>query len=214
MKVLPVVTLEGEAVRLEPLAPGHAPALWAATGGGSATFGLTSVPKSLAEAEQYVAKALEMHAAGDALPFATVDKRSGEVVGSTRFFAVERWAWPEGSPLKRPSGIDALEIGYTWLAEKAQRTAINTEAKLLMLTHAFEVWRVRRVNLKTDVRNARSRGAIERLGAKLDGLLRANMPAFDGGVRDSALYSILEAEWPQVKAGLEAKRARARTTSR
>jgi RimJ/RimL family protein N-acetyltransferase len=201
----PIVVLEGEAVRLEPLALSHVDALWAATQGTRATYGFTSVPKSPEDTVAYVKKALAMQEAGDALPFATVDRRSGQVVGSTRFFATERWDWPEGSPLRRPSGVDAVEIGYTWLAEAAQRTRINTEAKLLMLRHAFEVWGVRRVNLKTDKRNERSRNAIERIGGKLDGVLRAAMPAFDGGIRDSAVYSILEAEWPGVKAALEAK---------
>lgn len=199
------VVLEGEAVRLEPLTLSHVDALWSATRGGRSTYAFTSVPGSPEETVAYVKKALGMHASGDALPFATVDRGSGQVVGSTRFFAAERWDWPEGSPLRRPFGLDAIEIGYTWLAEAAQRTRINTEAKLLMLRHAFETWGVRRVNLKTDKRNLRSRNAIERIGGKLDGILRANMPAFDGGVRDTALYSILEAEWPQVKAALEAR---------
>jgi RimJ/RimL family protein N-acetyltransferase len=95
-----------------------------------------------------------------------------------------------------------VEIGSTWLTEEAQRTAVNTHAKLLMLTHAFEGWEVRRVMLKTDARNMRSRTAIERLGARFDGVLRAHMPAFDGAVRDTAFYSILAAEWPDVRTGL------------
>ena len=122
---------------------------------------------------------------------------------------IERWKWTDaGNPLqrRRPEFADALEIGSTWLAKPAQRTAVNTHAKLLMLTHAFEVWEVRRVMLKTDARNVRSRNAIERLGAKFDGVLRAHMPAFDGGVRDTAFYSIVATEWPTVKAAL-AKRA-------
>ena len=100
-----------------------------------------------------------------------------------------------------------MEIGWTWLAADAQRTAINTEAKLLMLGHAFEAWRVRRVNLRTDSRNLRSRAAIERLGAKLDGILRAHMPASDGGVRDTATYSLLATEWPQAKERLAGRLA-------
>ena len=97
---------------------------------------------------------------------------------------------------------DAVEIGSTWLAPSAQRTAINTHAKLLMLTHAFEAWAVLRVTLKTDARNLRSRAAIERIGARFDGVLRAHMPAFDGGVRDTAFYSIVAVEWPELRRAL------------
>jgi RimJ/RimL family protein N-acetyltransferase len=98
-----------------------------------------------------------------------------------------------------------VEIGGTWLAPSAQRTAINTEAKLLMLTHAFETWRVHRVSLKTDARNARSRAAILRLGARFDGVVRATRVAADHAIRDDAMYSILDAEWPAVKAALAAR---------
>jgi RimJ/RimL family protein N-acetyltransferase len=117
---------------------------------------------------------------------------------------IERWRWPSPRPEPAPLGPDAVEIGATWLAHSAQRTAINTEAKLLMLRHAFEIWRVYRVTLLTDARNLRSRAAIERLGARCDGILRGHMPAFDGsGVRDSACYSILASEWRSVRARLE-----------
>jgi RimJ/RimL family protein N-acetyltransferase len=98
-----------------------------------------------------------------------------------------------------------VEIGWTWLAADAQRTALNSEAKYLMLAHAFERWRVHRVSLQTDARNARSRAAIERIGARLDGVLRAQRPAADGTVRDSAYYTILDSEWPAVRARLEAR---------
>jgi N-acetyltransferase len=127
------------------------------------------------------------------------------VVGSTRFMNIEHFAWKVPSDLQRnEDAIDAVEIGATWLGAEARRTAINTHAKLLMLTHAFETWQVRRVTLKTDSRNARSRNAIERLGARLDGILRAHMPAFDGAVRDTAFYSILCDEWPAVGERLRA----------
>jgi RimJ/RimL family protein N-acetyltransferase len=123
-----------------------------------------------------------------------------------RFMNIETWTWPGERARQVPAvPFEAAEIGSTWLAASAQRTAVNTEAKLLMLTHAFDVWRLRRVNLKTDARNARSRTAIERLGARLDGVLRAHMPAFGGGVRDTALYTILASEWPSVRAALVAK---------
>ena len=98
-----------------------------------------------------------------------------------------------------------VEIGWTWLAAAAQRTPINTEAKLLMLTHAFETWRVHAVKLNTDARNARSRAAIERIGARFDGVLRAHRPASDGGIRDTAAFSLLEAEWPAAKRHLLAR---------
>ena len=139
----------------------------------------------------------------------TVDAATSRVVGATRFLNVEFWAWPPGSPLQRGEDVpDVVEIGATWLAPDAQRTAINTEAKLLMLTHAFEVWRVHRVSLVTDSRNMRSRNAILRLGARFDGVLRGARVAFDGVIRHTAAYSILESEWPEVKAGLEAKLSR------
>jgi RimJ/RimL family protein N-acetyltransferase len=151
----------------------------------------------------YIDVGLADHARGVSVPFVTCDSRTGRVVGSTRFMNIERWVWPVPSALQRPPDeIDAVEIGATWLAPDAQRTAINTHAKLLMLTHAFETWQVRRVTLKTDARNVRSRRAIERLGARLDGVLRAHLPAFDGAVRDTAFYSILHEEWPALGARL------------
>jgi RimJ/RimL family protein N-acetyltransferase len=154
----------------------------------------------------YVEEALRMHADGRALPFATVDRKAERVVGSTRFGNVEFWPWPRGNPHQRGEHVpDVAEIGWTWLAADAQRSGVNTEAKLLMLTHAFETWRVHRVSLMTDARNMRSRDAILRLGAKLDGVLRAQRMAVDGEIRDTAAFSILEAEWPAVKAGLEAR---------
>jgi RimJ/RimL family protein N-acetyltransferase len=206
MPALPPVTLSGRFVRLEPLSPAHAGALWAAAAGPRETFTLATVPDSLAAMHAAVAAALAVQETGAALPFATVDTRAEKVVGATRFMNVERWPWPAGHPEQRPQEQpDAVEIGFTWLTPGAQRTAINSEAKLLMLTHAFETWRCHRVTLKTDARNGRSRAAIERLGAKLDGVLRAHMPAADGAIRDTALYSIIRAEWPACKARLAAR---------
>ena len=127
-------------------------------------------------------------------------------MGSTRFGNIEFWAWPPGNPRQRGTHLpDVVEIGWTWLSRPTQRTGINTEAKLLMLAHAFEVWRVHRVSLMTDARNQRSRDAIARLGASFDGVLRAARVAADGGIRDTAAYSILDAEWPRVKAALLAR---------
>ena len=205
MPVLAPITLAGAHVRLEPLARAHEPALVAAaTSGSRATYAFTWVPSTATEAAAYIEEALKLHAAGKALPFATLDAQTGRVVGSTRYLNVEFWAWPPGSPLQRgEKRPDVVEIGATWLAPAAQRTPINTEAKLLMLTHAFEVWRVHRVSLMTDARNMRSRAAILRLGATFDGIIRAARVAVDGVIRDTAAFSILEAEWPAVKDGLE-----------
>jgi len=207
MPVLQPFTLAGKHVRLEPLTLAHASALAAAaTSGSRETYAFTLVPEDEASATAYIGEALKLHAAGKVLPFATVDAASGRVVGSTRYLNVEFWSWPAGSPFQRGEQLpDVVEIGATWLAPSAQRTPINTEAKLLMLTQAFEGWRVHRVSLVTDARNERSRNAILRLGAKFDGVIRAARVAFDGGIRDTAAYSILESEWPAVKAGLQAK---------
>ena len=208
--VRPVV-LEGTYVRLEPLSKAHLLPLQAIAARHRETYRLTSVPSEPGGMAEYLELAFAQAAGGTALPFATVDRARNVVVGSTRFWSLEFWSWPEGHPLRRPEGVpDALEIGYSWVAPEAQRTAINTEAKLLMLAHAFERWEVHRVNLRTDVRNARSRAAIERLGAKLDGILRAAFPATDGGIRDSAAYSLLASEWPQARERLTARLRAAR----
>jgi RimJ/RimL family protein N-acetyltransferase len=200
------VRLEGRYVRLEPLTAAHAPALAAAASSGGASFALTFAPRDDASTRRYVEVALAEQAAGRAVPFATCDAASGRVVGSTRFLNVERWTWPEGHPLQRPPGVpDGVEIGATWLEPAAQRTGINTEAKLLMLTHAFETWRVHRVSFLTDARNARSREAILRLGARFDGVMRAARVAADGVVRDTAAYSIVATEWPACRAALAAR---------
>jgi len=187
------VRLVGRHVTMEPLGLEHVAGLVAAaTAEGRDSFRWTSVPGDAAAMRAYVEEALAL----DHVPFATV--AGGRVVGSTRFGNLERWKRGEDR-------IDAVEIGWTWLTPSAQRTVVNTEAKLLMLGHAFESWRVHRVTLKTDARNARSRAAIERLGAKLDGLLRAHMPATDDTLRTSAVYSILAGEWPEVRARLIAR---------
>ena len=210
MPVLTPVTLSGTHVRLEPLTRAHvASLLAAATSGPRDSYAFTTVPATAAEMTTYVEEALRLQDAGRALPYATVDPSSGRVVGSTRYLNVEFWSWPDGSALQRGEELpDVVEIGATWLAPAAQRTAINTEAKLLMLTHAFEVWRVHRVSLMTDSRNMRSRAAILRLGAAFDGVLRAARVAVDGLIRDTAAFSILDSEWPAVKRGLEARLGR------
>jgi len=138
---------------------------------------------------------------GRRVPFAIV--WHDRLVGSTSYLDPQRWRWPAGSPLQRTDRPDAVEIGATWLAASAQRTRCNTEAKYLMLSHAFDVWQVYRVSLKTDERNTKSRRAIERLGALFEGVRRADMPAQDGSVRSSAYYSIMRGEWPDVRKKLE-----------
>jgi RimJ/RimL family protein N-acetyltransferase len=195
--------LSGRLVRLEPLAPGHLEGLLTAANQDPAEiFPFTWVPRERAALQRWLDEALALAAAGRAVPFATLSAATGQVLGSTRFGNLERWEWPDPAE-RRPSGLDAVEIGWTWLCRQAQRSGVNTEAKLLMLGHAFEGWRVRRVTLKTDARNQRSRAAIARLGASLDGLLRSHLPAADGGPRTSAVFSIVESEWPGVKARLE-----------
>ena len=203
--MLDLVTLEGRHVLLEPLSLDHVPDLVQAANQSRETFAFTNVPADAASMVQYVETALAGRDSGIMLPFATIDREAERVVGSTRFLNVEFWNWPVGNPQQRGKNLpDVVEIGATWLASNAQRTGINTEAKLLMLTLAFETWLVHRVSLQTDARNERSRVAIERLGAQLDGVIRADRVAFDGTVRDSAVYSILDSEWPVVKVQLEA----------
>jgi RimJ/RimL family protein N-acetyltransferase len=206
MEALRPIVLEGLHVRLEPLSLAHLAPLQAIAARHRDSYRLTSVPEDASRMTEYLEIAFSQVRARTALAFATLERATGRVVGSTRFWALEYWNWPPGHPHSRPEGVpDAVEIGYSWLAPEAQRTAINTEAKLLMLTHAFEAWEVHRVTLRTDVRNARSRAAIERLGARLDGILRAASPASDGGIRDTASYSLLLAEWPEARARLRAR---------
>jgi RimJ/RimL family protein N-acetyltransferase len=207
--VLPV-TLHGQHVRLEPLGREHLDRLQAIIEGPRDTFGLTPVPRTRTELEAYLATALEEQTRAATLPFVTRDARTGRIVGTTRFANLEYWPIPPASTVPvRPPGVPyAVEIGWTWLAPDVQRTAINTEAKRLMLAHAFERWEVYRVTLKTDGRNVRSRNAIERIGCKLDGVVRAHSPSADGGPRDVALYSMLAREWPDARARLDARLAR------
>jgi len=204
-RVQPLV-LEGRHVRLEPLGVGHARDLLAAARGPRETYAFTTVPADEPSMVGYIEAALRDQEAGRALPFATVAKTTGRVVGSTRFGNIEFWPWLPGNSNQRGRDVpDVVEIGWTWLAADVQRTPVNTEAKLLMLAHAFETWRVHRVSFMTDARNERSRRAILRLGARFDGVLRAARPASDGGIRDTAAFSILENEWPAVKTQLQSR---------
>ncbi|MFN8177453.1 MAG: GNAT family N-acetyltransferase [bacterium] len=188
------VTLEGRAVRLEPLSLEHLDGLCAVGLDAEIWRWSTEPIETREEMRRYVETALAWRAAGSALPFATIDRASGAVVGSTRFAAID-------------VAHRRAEIGWTWIARTHWRSAVNTEAKYLMLRHAFEAWRCVRVELKTDALNERSRTAIRRLGAVEEGTLRAHMIAKSGRLRDSVYFSILEPEWPTVRAGLEAKMA-------
>lgn len=192
-------TLQGKHVRLEPLQPHHVDGLVAAAAGDRELYRWSPVPQSKDEAEAYVQTALAWRDAGTAVSFAVIRAQDSLVIGSTRFFNLERWGWPPTHPLHGRKTPDACEIGYTWYARSAIRTAANTEAKFLMLRHAFEVWDVVRVCLHTDARNERSRAAIQRIGGHFEGILRAHRMAADFIPRDSARFSILPAEWPEVK---------------
>lgn len=193
--------------------PDHAHALARAAAEDRSTYGYTWVPDGPADAERYVQFALEHQAGGRALPWAVRRLSDDRIVGSTRFLDLEVFAWPPPWPPGAAQGPEpsdehpptVVEIGSTWYAATAQRTGVNAEVKLMQLTHAFEVWGALRVTLKTDARNTASRRAIERLGAALEGVRRAHAPASDGTVRDSAYYSIVASEWPEVRRGLLAR---------
>lgn len=193
------LTLQGKHVRLEPLDHCHVDGLIAAAAADPSLYQWSPVPQGMAQAKAYIETALAWRDAGKALPFAIVRASDGVAVGSTRFFDLERWAWPQGHERHGRSEPDVCEIGYTWLSRPAIRTIANTEAKLLMLTYAFEGWKVLRVCLHTDVRNQRSCAAIERIGGQFEGVLRAHRMAADFTVRDSARFSIVEQEWPELK---------------
>jgi RimJ/RimL family protein N-acetyltransferase len=196
------IVLSGRHVRLEPLSRTHVAGLVAAAAEDPALYAWTPLPLDVAGMTRYVDSAVRWREEGTALPFATVRLGDGKVIGSTRFFLIERWEWPAGHPNAGRTGPDGCEIGYTWLAASAVRTAANTEAKLLMLSYAFEEWRMHRVCFHTDMRNERSRNALARLGAVFEGTLRAHRLASDLVPRDSARFSIIAAEWPAVRARL------------
>ena len=206
-------TLEGTHVRLEPLSESHIAPLVVAAAEDRSHYQWTYVPDGTEQMTEYVRDALASAASGAQVAFATVRRCADaggddRVVGATRFCEVSCWQWPPGASQQRNGVPDAVDIGATWLAGSAQRTLVNTEAKLLMLAHAFEVWGVHRVALQTDFRNRRSWAAIERIGGKLDGLLRADRPGADDTVRTSARFSIVASEWPEVKARLMERLAR------
>ena len=197
-----VEVLKGPTVTLRLLEIGDAAAMASAATESRQTFGFTRVPDGLDDARRYIDLALAERTTRGRIPFAIL--WHDRLVGSTSYLDPGYWRWPAGSPWQRTGVPDVVEIGATWLAASAQRTRCNSEAKLLMLRHAFDVWQVHRVSLKTDERNAQSRRAIERLGALFEGVRRADMPGADGTVRGSAYYSIMRAEWPAVRDRLEA----------
>jgi len=189
----------GRHICLEPLDHRHVDGLAAAAAADPSLYQWSPVPQGKVEATTYVETALDWRDANTAVPFAILRVSDGMVIGSTRFWNMERWSWPQGHLRYGRDIADACEIGYTWLARSAIRTAANTEAKLLMLTHAFQTWQMLRVCFHADARNTRSRAALERIGGKFEGILRAHRMAKDYTARDSARYSIVEADWPEVK---------------
>ena len=195
MITLAPVTLEGHGVRLEPLTAAHREGLVEATKDGKLwELWYTAVPEPAA-VDAYIATALEGQRAGHMLPWAVRDLASGTIVGSTRYHDIM-------------AAIDRVEIGYTWYGASRQRTHVNTVCKLLLLTHAFDTLGCQVVGLRTDNFNFRSQRAIENLGAKKDGVIRHHHPRRDGTVRDSVMYSILLAEWPDVKRHLTLRLSR------
>ena len=189
------VTLEGNGVRLEPLTADHESSLATAASDGKLwELWYTSVPEP-SQVSRYIADALAGQAAGHMLPWAVRELARGEIIGTTRYHDIV-------------APIDRVEIGWTWYAASWQRSHVNTAAKLLLLTHAFESLGCKVVGLRTDNFNFRSQRAIEALGAKRDGVLRHHAARRDGTVRDSVMFSILAAEWPDVKRHLAARLAR------
>jgi RimJ/RimL family protein N-acetyltransferase len=190
------ITLAGRYVVLEPLSTDHVDDLVRAATQDRSSYGYTHVPDTVGSMTEYVDRFVAARSRGTDLPFAQRRVTDGRVVGCTRYLDVT-W-WPD-----RADPVE-VEIGGTWLAADAQRSPVNTEAKLLLLGHAFETWHVHRVAICTDRRNERSRAAIERLGASLDGILRNHRPTMGaegiaGTPRDTAVYSILPDEWPAIR---------------
>ena len=190
--IIKPVSLESKRVRLEPLRTDHAETLYKIGDDREIWRWTTSVIESPEDMEEYVRDALEMQENSEALPFVTIAKKSGEIVGSTRFGHID-------------VANKRAEIGWTWITPKWQKTFVNTEAKLLMLTHAFEHWKCVRVEIITDVLNEKSRTAIRRLGAKEEGILRQHMVLKTGRIRDTVVHSIIDSEWSEIKKNLTKK---------
>jgi RimJ/RimL family protein N-acetyltransferase len=185
------VTLKGRHVRLEPLARRHAEDLFEAGKDETIWPYMPRPPlKSVEDARAMIKQALEVAAGGTQLPFAIIQRANGRAIGSTRYLDI------------RPNDR-GVEIGWTWIGTAFQRTPVNTECKYLLLRHAFKELGAVRVQMKTDLRNVRSQRAIERLGAVREGVLRKHIVLWDGFIRDTVYYSIIESEWPEVKHRLE-----------
>ncbi|WP_204286502.1 GNAT family N-acetyltransferase [Microbispora amethystogenes] len=203
------VTLSGRSVRLEPLSFAVLDDLVAAASEDRSTYAFTRVPAGRNEMASYVEAALAEQAEGRTMPFAIRWLHTDRVVGATRLMNLEYWQgpmpWPPGTKGAVGEVPSVADIGYTWLAASAQGTGVNRESKYLVLSLAFETWQVHRITLKADVRNTRSRAAIEALGAHLDGVRRADSRGADDTVRDTAYYSILSPEWPAVRERLRAR---------
>jgi N-acetyltransferase len=194
LAIVTPLTLEGSIVRLEPIRREHAALFWEAAKDDLDDI-FRWIPyrmKTPNDFERLLEKSLAEQERGESIVFATVERSSGRVIGSTRFMNIDR-------------ANRRVEIGSTWIATAWQRTAVNTQAKYLMLRHAFEVWKCMRVELKTDSLNQRSRNAILRVGAKEEGTLRKHLITWTGRVRDTVYFSILDTEWPAVIARLEAR---------
>jgi len=189
VNVTPII-LTGSHVRLETLALAHENALIEAAGDGELWNTQVTIIPQPAGMKDYIQFALDGLGHGRELPFVIISKPSNQIVGTTRFYDIS-------------ASDRKCTIGYTWLAQSAQRTPINTEAKLLLLTHAFETWKCVRVELVTDVLNEQSRAAILRLGARPEGILRKHLILPSGRVRDSVVFSIVDDEWDEVKASLQ-----------
>jgi RimJ/RimL family protein N-acetyltransferase len=196
-ELLDPITLTGNHVQLEPLSAEHVDGLVAASTVGRDSYGYTDVPGDRDAMQHYVERLVADQAEARVLPFAQRRLDTGELVGCTRFME-PRWWRGRHDP-------DEIEVGGTWLASTAQRTPVNTEAKYLLLSHAFEHWDVWRVAICTDENNARSRTAIERIGATFEGVLRKHRPRYNTAApepRNTAVYSITDADWPDVKRSL------------
>lgn len=189
------VELSGNGIKLVPLSMDHAPALEQAAADGELwTLRVTSVPAP-GESQVYVEHALAGQQAGHMLPFAVIEERSGDIIGTTRYHDIV-------------PAVARLEIGYTWYAQRWQRSHVNTTCKLLLLRHAFETLGVGVVGWRTDNFNFASQRAIERLGAHRDGIIRHHALRRDGSIRDTVMYSLLAGEWPEVRKHLEYQLAR------
>jgi RimJ/RimL family protein N-acetyltransferase len=186
------VILVGETVRLEPLQPEHVPALFEIARAHPEEFALTSTPTTEAQRDRYFQRVFDERDAGLAYPFVMLEPHSQAVIGTTRYADI-RWQHRN------------CELGFTWFDPRYFGTAVNTESKLLMLTHLFESLQFLRVQINTDVRNLRSQRAIEALGATFEGILRRNQVTKDGHIRDTKVYSIIDSEWPSIKANLLAR---------